>query len=135
MTKENATAENAAAENVAADNLADLESNGDYHITFDDEFLGDEFVHPMPTRDTFVPTKSSARSEKEAPMSKKKKNIRKRNCDEEGDGLLDLLRNLHDEANARLETLAGRISYEMDLGKARQEIIRHLDNMTWLTEE
>ncbi|KAL1556768.1 hypothetical protein AAHA92_12348 [Salvia divinorum] len=108
-------------EKAHADNIDDLESNGDYHVILDD-FLADEFIQPTPTGGTSVRTESSAQSEKE--IRAPKKSGRKRKCGDEGDGLLNLLGKLHAETNARLETLAARIGYEMDLGKARQETFR-----------
>ncbi|KAG6393029.1 hypothetical protein SASPL_147259 [Salvia splendens] len=36
--------------------------------------------------------------------------------------------------NSRLDTQSSRIGYDMDLGKARQEIFRHLDNMSELSD-
>lgn len=46
-----------------------------------------------------------------------------------------LLGQLHSDTNARLDTLAARIGYEMDLGTARKEIFRHMGNIPELTED
>ncbi|KAL1548219.1 hypothetical protein AAHA92_16481 [Salvia divinorum] len=53
---------------------------------------------------------------------------------DEGADLLNLLGKLHAEINSRLDTLSARIGYDMDLGKARQEIFCHLDNMSGLSD-
>ena len=42
---------------------------------------------------------------------------------------------LHAETNARLDTLAARIGFDMDLDKAKKEIFRHLNNILWLSKE
>ncbi|KAG6434258.1 hypothetical protein SASPL_105882 [Salvia splendens] len=63
-----------------------------------------------------------------------KKMKRKRNSSDDDYALLNLLGNLHAETNARLDKLTARIGYEIDLGQAWKEIIRHLGNIPELTE-
>ncbi|KAL1567440.1 hypothetical protein AAHA92_02919 [Salvia divinorum] len=55
-------------------------------------------------------------------------------CDN-GDTLLKLLGKLNAETNARLETLSMRIGYEMDLGKAQQNVFNQLGSIPALSEE
>ncbi|KAL1568693.1 hypothetical protein AAHA92_00276 [Salvia divinorum] len=75
---------------------------------------------------------SSSNTQKEPSVAKKAN--RKRKGTDEGEGLLKLLGKLHAETNARLDTLSTHIGYKMDLGKARQEIFRHLDNISGLSD-
>ena len=79
---------------------------------------------------------TSAQSGKNAatavPVPKKTK--RKRTGSDDDSRLLSLIDKLHAETNARLDTLSARIGYEMDLGKFRQAIFSHLENIPELTE-
>lgn len=61
---------------------------------------------------------NSTSSTSKEPCSSKKAS-RKCKGTNEGEGLLKLLRKLHAEINARLDTLSTRIGYDMDLDKAR----------------
>ncbi|KAG6433865.1 hypothetical protein SASPL_105484 [Salvia splendens] len=107
----------------------DAEGYGDYHV-FLDEILSDEPFHPTVAAEPGEG--STSRSQQENPPPKKCS--RKRKGSDEGDGLLKLLSKLHAETNSRLDTLSSRIGYDMDLGKARKEIFRHLDNMPELSD-
>lgn len=73
------------------------------------------------------------RAKKKGEPSKRCK--RKRKGHDDDDGLLELLGKLHAETNSRLETLSMRIGYEMDLGKARQNVFNQLGSMPSLSEE
>ncbi|KAL1553434.1 hypothetical protein AAHA92_14112 [Salvia divinorum] len=110
------------------DIIADNDGSGDYHVFLDD-ILAEEHVHF--TGGSEAGEHSSSNTQKEPFVAKKAS--RNRKGTDEGEGLLKLLGKLHAETNARLDTLSTRIGYDMDLGKARQEIFRHLDNMPGLS--
>ncbi|KAG6433804.1 hypothetical protein SASPL_105421 [Salvia splendens] len=67
------------------------------------------------------------------PLPPKKLNLKRKSSDDDSD-LFALLGQLHADTNARLDTLASRIGYEMDLGTAGKEIFRHLGNIPELTD-
>ncbi|KAG6427911.1 hypothetical protein SASPL_112158 [Salvia splendens] len=114
--------------------VTEIGESSDYHPSFED-FLGyDEqmqatFANPM-VDDSSTQSGANATANAQVPP----KNKRKRKVRENDSGIVEILRTLHSETSARLETLALRIGYEMDLGKARAEIFGHLGNIPELTE-
>ncbi|KAL1544643.1 hypothetical protein AAHA92_21465 [Salvia divinorum] len=113
--------------------ITSIGESSDYHPSFED-FLGYEQVQA--TFGNGVVDDSSAQSGQNANANLQvPKNIkRKRKCSEDDTGLIELQGKLHAETNDHLDTLSARIGYKMDLGKARQEIFRHLGNIPELTE-
>ncbi|XP_042038777.1 uncharacterized protein LOC121784650 [Salvia splendens] len=116
--------------------------SSDYHSSFED-FLGeDEQMQAMfantgvddsSTQSGVNATASSgaiANASGHAPL----KNKRKHKVRENDNDIVELLGKLHEDTNAHLETLALRIGYEIDFGKARAEIFRHFGNIPELTE-
>ncbi|KAL1548414.1 hypothetical protein AAHA92_16648 [Salvia divinorum] len=110
--------------------ITDLGENSDYHISFD-EFSPE--THLPSVRLNEVGEDSTVQSEQATHMPKKIS--KKRKSYDDGEGLLDLLRKLHAETNMRLETLSNRIGYEMDLGKARQQVFEQLGSIPGLSED
>ncbi|KAG6421423.1 hypothetical protein SASPL_117975 [Salvia splendens] len=114
--------------------VTEIGESSDYHPSFED-FLGyDElmqatFANPR-VDDSSTQSGANATTNAQVPP----KNKRKRKVREDDSGIVEILRTLHFETSARLETLALRIGYEMDLGKARAEIFGHLGNIPELTE-
>ncbi|KAG6407961.1 hypothetical protein SASPL_130962 [Salvia splendens] len=84
--------------------ITEIAESSDYHPSFE-YFLGYEQVQA-----TFVPQKIK----------------RKRKGSEDDNGIVELLGKLRIGTNVRLDTLLARIGYEVDFGKARQEIFCHL---------
>lgn len=113
---------------------ADVDSSGDYHVLMDDIY-GEE---PFQSVGGAEPDENSTSTNHKEPPTRnpllKKKGSCKRKQTDEGDGLLKLLEKLHNETNSRLDTLSTRIGYDIDLGKARQEIFRHMDMMSELSD-
>ncbi|XP_047950907.1 uncharacterized protein LOC125196435 isoform X2 [Salvia hispanica] len=115
--------------------LTSIGESGDYYPSFED-FLGNETIQPAFTQDVVEDTSAQSGQNVAAPANPPppKKVNRKRKSSDDDFGLFTLLGQLHSDTKARLDTLAVRIGYEMDLGTARKEIFRHLGNIPDLTE-
>ncbi|KAG6434005.1 hypothetical protein SASPL_105624 [Salvia splendens] len=138
--KDRATGQNAegvaeAAKNSSPDEpVTDIgESTADYHPSFDD-FIGYEQVHATFGNNVVDDSSAHSGQNTNGPPPAPPKHKRKRKVSDDESGIVEMLGKMHSETNARLDTLAARIGYEMDLGKARKEIFRHLCDIPELTE-
>ena len=113
--------------------VTEIGESSDYLPSFED-FIGYDQVHA--TFGNNVLDDNSAQSGKNANANTQvpPKVKRKRKVSSDDDGLVQMLGKMFANTSARLDTLAARIGYEMDLVKARQEIFRHLGNIPELTE-
>ncbi|KAG6405737.1 hypothetical protein SASPL_133331 [Salvia splendens] len=114
--------------------VTEIGESADYLPSFDD-FIGYEQVQA--TFGTNVVDDSSAHSGQNTngpPQAPPPKPKRKRKVSEDDTGIVEMLGKMHSETSARLDTLAAHIGYEMDLGKARKKIFRHLCDIPGLTE-
>ncbi|KAG6436498.1 hypothetical protein SASPL_101399 [Salvia splendens] len=109
------------------------ESTADYHPSFDD-FIGYEQVHATFGNNVVDDSSAHSGQNTNGPPPAPPKHKRKRKVSDDESGIVEMLGKMHSETNARLDTLAARIGYEMDLGKARKEIFRHLCDIPELTE-
>ncbi|XP_041998810.1 uncharacterized protein LOC121748487 isoform X1 [Salvia splendens] len=113
--------------------IASIGESGDYYPSFED-FLGSEHVQPSFTNDVEDDTSAQSGQNAAAAVPVPKKTKCKRTGSDDDSRLISLIDKLHAETNARLDTLSARIGYEMDLGKFRQAIFPHLENIPELTE-
>ena len=113
--------------------VTEIGDSSDYHPSFED-FLGyDEQVQATFANTGVGDSSTQSGANATANVQVPQKSKRKRKVRDDDNGIVELLGKLHAETNARLETLASRIGYEIDLGKARAEIFSHLCNIPELT--
>ncbi|XP_041990129.1 uncharacterized protein LOC121741440 [Salvia splendens] len=111
------------------EHVAELEGLSDMNLSFEDVVAGD------PAQETCGTEHGGDNAQSQKNSQPSKRSTRKRKGRDDGDGLLELLGKLHAETNSRLETLSKRIGYEMDLGKARQNVFKELGNILALSED
>ncbi|XP_057773941.1 uncharacterized protein LOC130993179 [Salvia miltiorrhiza] len=102
------------------DNLDNEGTQGDYHPHFEDEAENE------------VADDSVCQPQRNSAAAKVLGKKRKANDDSFGQ-LIEVLGEMSKNADKRADTIAGRIGYEQDLGKARKEVYDQLHNMPTLT--
>ena len=105
--------------------VTEIGESTDYLPSFDD-FIGEEQVQEMFGNNVVDDSSAHSGQNTSGPSQAPPKPKRKRTVSDDDSGFIDMLGKMHTETNARLDTLAARIGYEMDLGKARKEIFRYL---------